>query len=270
MSSRSPIGVFDSGLGGISILRSMRQTLAHEDMVYMADSGYAPYGDRSPEWIAERSAAICEFLIHEGAKAIVVACNTVTTMAIRSLRERFADVPIVAIEPAVKPAAALTRTGVVGVMATSRTIGSPQFARLREQYGQGVEVIGQACPGLADFVEAGRLDDEEVRALVARFVQPLIAQHADILVLGCTHYAFLRPLIQNVAGAKVSVIDPVVAVASEVVRRLGDAGLLNDASSRGHTRFFTSGHPDQVGKVLDRLWPGDAVVYRAPGLSGSD
>ncbi|RZL11971.1 MAG: glutamate racemase [Rubrivivax sp.] len=270
MGNRAPIGVFDSGLGGLAVLRSMREAMASEDFIYMADSAYAPYGDRSPEWILHRSAAICEFLLQEGAKALVVACNTATTVAVRALRERFSPVPIVAIEPAVKPAAALTRSGVVGVMATSRTIGSAQFAHLREQYGRGLSILGQACPGLADLVEAGRFDDDELHQQVAHYVEPLIARGADTLVLGCTHYTFLRPIIQSVGGPAVTIVDPAIAVANEVVRRLREAQLLSDARGRGHTMFFTSGRPVRVGAVLERLWPPGGVVYRAPGLAGGD
>ncbi|MGC4060826.1 MAG: glutamate racemase [Aquabacterium sp.] len=270
MGNRAPIGVFDSGLGGVAILRAMRDVLPHEDMVYMADSGYAPYGDRSVEWIMARSMAICDFLVAEGAKALVVACNTATTVAVRALRERLGDLPIVAIEPAIKPAAAMTRSGVIGVMATSRTVGSEQFSHLRVQYGQGVDVIGQACPGLADLVEAGQLTGEEVREAVDRYVQPLIKQGADTLVLGCTHYTFLSKLIQEAGGPDVVIVDPAVAVASELVRRIRDHGLTSGALSRGHVRFFTTGRPDQVTRVLSSLWPGDAVVHRAPGLVGSD
>ena len=201
----SPIGIFDSGVGGLSVLREIRRALPSEDLLYAADSAYAPYGDRDPDVIQARALAVVRWLESRGAKAVVVACNTATGVAVDLLRERVA-LPIVAIEPAVKPAAALTRTGTVGVMATTRTLASPRFARLVSAHAQGVRIVTQACPGLVQLVEAGELASDDARALVAQYVGPLLQQGADVIVLGCTHYPFLTPLIAEAAGAQVTIV----------------------------------------------------------------
>lgn len=167
--SADPVGVFDSGVGGLAILREIRHELPGEDLLYVADSGHAPYGDKSTALIEERSLAIAEFLVSQHAKALVVACNTATGVAIKALRARF-QVPIVAMEPAVKPAAAHTRSGVIGVLATSRTIASDNFARLHERFGSEVKILMQACPGLVEQVEAGNLSGDRTRALVEQYV----------------------------------------------------------------------------------------------------
>lgn len=260
----APIGVFDSGLGGLSVLREVRDLLPHEDLVYVADSGAAPYGDRSGEFIEARAAAIAAFLVAEGAKAMVVACNTATAVAVRALRERFA-IPIVAIEPAVKPAAAMSRAGVIGVMATSLTLASENFRRLAEQYAQGARIVPQPCPGLVELVEGGRLEGPEVHGLVAAYVLPLLNDGVDTIVLGCTHYPFLLPVIRAVAGPAVNIIDPARAVAGELGRRLEAEGLLAEGKGHGGTRFLTSGSAAYVEAVLVTLWGRHAKVQSLPG-----
>ena len=262
-SKNVPIGVFDSGLGGLSVLREIRDLLPNEDLVYVADSGAAPYGDRTGEFIEARAAAIAEFLLGEGAKAMVVACNTATAVAVRALRERF-PIPIVAIEPAVKPAAAMSKTGVIGVLATSLTLSSENFRRLAEQYGQGARIVPQPCPGLVELVERGRLEGAEARALVSSYVLPLLNDGADIIVLGCTHYPFLMDVIRQVVGPSVSVIDPARAVASELRRRLDAGGLLSERSRDGEHRFLTSGEAPQVQSVLATLWGRKSKVESLP------
>ena len=216
--SSHPIGVFDSGVGGLSVLREIRRELPHESVLYVGDSGHAPYGDRPASYIQERSIAVTRALEELGAKAVVVACNTATGAAVDVLRETF-TLPIVAIEPAVKPAVAATRTGVVGVMATSVTLSSSKLLRLVGQYPAPGGTEMQACPGLAEQVERGDLDSPATRALVEQYVRPLVAKGADTIVLGCTHYAFLEPVIREVAGPGVAVIDPAAAVARELRRR---------------------------------------------------
>ena len=259
----TPIGVFDSGLGGLSVLREIRDLLPNEDLVYVADSGAAPYGDRTGEFIEARAASIAEFLLGEGAKAMVVACNTATAVAVRALRERF-PIPIVAIEPAVKPAAAMSRTGVIGVLATSLTLSSDNFRRLAEQYGQGARIVPQPCPGLVELVEQGRMDGAEARALVSSYVLPLLNDGVDTIVLGCTHYPFLMDVIREVVGPSVSVIDPARAVASELRRRLDAGGLLSERSRDGEHHFLTSGEAPQVQSVLTTLWGRKSRVESLP------
>ena len=261
----NPIGVFDSGVGGLTVLREIRRELPDEDLLYVADSEHAPYGDKSTEWIEARAVAIVEFLLSQRAKAIVVACNTATGVAIDMLRARF-TVPIVAMEPAVKPAAAHTRSGVIGVLATSRTIASDNFAKLHNRFGAEVKILMQACPGLVEQVEAGELTGDKTRALVEQYVLPLLAQKADTIVLGCTHYPFLVPLIREIAGPAVAIIDPSAAIARELRRRLERANLLSNESRAGKDRFWTSAKPDTARLVISQLWKADVDLQYMPHI----
>ena len=261
-----PIGVFDSGVGGLSVLREIRSELPGEDLLYVADSGHAPYGDKSTELIEARAVAIVEFLLSQHAKAIVVACNTATGVAIKMLRARF-SVPIVAMEPAVKPAVAITQSGVIGVLATSRTIASDNFARLHDRFGADVKILMQACPGLVEQVETGDLASGKTRALIKRYVLPLLEQRADTLVLGCTHYPFLAPLIQEIAGSSVAIIDPSAAIARELRRRLSSADLLSIEKRVGTEQFWTSAATDAAQSVITQLWQADVDVLRLPSNS---
>ena len=258
-----PIGVFDSGVGGLAILQQIRRELPGEDLLYVADSGHAPYGDKSTALIEERSLAIAEFLVSQHAKALVVACNTATGVAIKALRARF-QLPIVAMEPAVKPAAAHTRSGVIGVLATSRTIASDNFAKLHERFGSEVKILMQACPGLVEQVEAGNLSGDRTRALVEQYVLPLLGQHADTLVLGCTHYPFLAPLIREIAGNGVAIIDPSPAIARELRRRLTGTGLLSIQARAGNVRFWSSANSESTRMVISRLWEADIDLQQLP------
>ena len=187
------------------------------------------------------------------AKAIVVACNTATGVAIKMLRARF-SVPIVAMEPAVKPAVAHTRSGVIGVLATSRTIASDNFAKLHERFGADVKILMQACPGLVEQVEAGDLSGDKTRALIEQYVLPLLEQGADTLVLGCTHYPFLAPLIREIAGPTVTIIDPSAAIARELRRRLSGAGLLSIENRTGTEQFWTSAATGVAQPIITQLW----------------
>ena len=248
-----PIGVFDSGIGGLTVLREIRRELPLEDLLYVADSGHAPYGDKTPDAIVARSLSIAGFLFDQGAKAVVVACNTATAAAVAALRARY-SAPIIAMEPAVKPAVARTRSGVVGVLATSQTAASHRFVQLLGRFNAGAEVLVQPCPGLVERIEAGDLDDAATRALLRQYLVPLLDQGADTLVLGCTHYPLLTPLIQDLAGPDVLVMSSGAAVARQVRRRLEDADLLALAPGEGSERFWTSGAPDQARALIGRLW----------------
>lgn len=254
----APVGVFDSGVGGLSVLLEIRRQLPAERLIYVADSGHAPYGDKPPAYVQARAEHILAQLRRAGCKAVVVACNTVTGLSIQALRERHPDWPIVAIEPAVKPAVALTRSGIVGVLATRNTVASPGLARLIAAHAAGVRVLPQACPGWVERVERGELDGPETEAAVAQQVRPLLAVGADVLVLGCTHYPFLRPVIERVAGPSVTVLDPAPAVARELARRLAQAGLAAPGPAPGDVAFWTSGDLAQTQRVIALLW-GQAV-----------
>lgn len=252
--AHAPIGVFDSGVGGLSVLREIRRALPHETLCYVADSAYAPYGHRSVAYIENRARHIIDFLQTQGVKAVVVACNTVTGLVIQHLRQAFAQLPIVAIEPAIKPAMRHTRNGVVGVLATQQTIASPGLQRLLQTHAQGRQVLLQACPGWAEQVERGEVSGPSAQALVAQYVQPLLDEHVDTLVLGCTHYPFLAPLIQHLAGPGVTTIDPAPAVAQELARRLAQLQLLAPNTQIGRTDFWSSAPPHQTEGVLSTLW----------------
>jgi glutamate racemase len=264
-STANPIGVFDSGVGGLSVLREIRRQLPSENLIYVADSGNAPYGDKPQEFIEKRSLAITRFLLDLGAKAIVVACNTATGAAVASLRSRF-TLPIVAMEPAIKPAAAQTRTGVVGVLATRRTLASHNFVKLFERYGTEAEILPQACPGLVEQVEAGDLAGVKTRDLLERYLSPLLAKGADTLVLGCTHYPFLRALIREIAGPNVAVIDSSEAVARQLRHRLDVHRLLADTGREGQERFWSSGDPAIAGPIMEQLWRPGMKVSRLPEI----
>ena len=251
--SASPIGVFDSGVGGISVLKHIHTLLPNEDLIYVADSKFAPYGNKTPEFILERALWIADFLIAKGAKSLVVACNTATAAAVDLLRQTY-HLPIIGMEPAVKPAAAASKTGVIGVLATSGTLKSAQFAALLEHYGQQVEVVTQACHGLVECVERGELDSTATQDLLASYVQPLIAAGADTIVLGCTHYPFVRTLIENLVGDDVVLIDTGAAVAKELKRRLEDARLLNAETQIGQVGFWSNSTHADAEDIVMRLW----------------
>ncbi len=208
-----PIGVFDSGVGGLSVLREIHKLLPHEDLLYVADSAHALYGDKPKEFILERSTAIVEFFVSQQVKAIVVACNTATGAAVKELRPQY-TLPIIAMEPAVKPASERTQTGAIGVMATRRTLSSNNSQLLFARFADEVTIIPLACPGLVEQVERGELTTDKTRDLVGKCA-PLVERNVDFIVLGCTHYPFLAPLIQEIAGSAVSVIDSGLAIARD-------------------------------------------------------
>lgn len=254
-----PIGVFDSGLGGLSVLQAIHQALPSEDLLYAADSGHAPYGDRDEAHIIERSLCMVDFLVGSGAKLVVVACNTATVVAVERLRAAF-DIPIVAMEPAIKPAVAITRTGVVGVLATSRTLASPAVSRLCERHGADVNIRLQACPGLVTQVERGELDSAPTRELLAQYVLPLLAAGADTLVLGCTHYPFLEPAIRRLAGPDVNIVESAAAVAREVTRRTADLRHPGHGARLGQARFFTTADVTDARLRMSALWGSSVTV----------
>jgi len=261
-----PIGVFDSGVGGLSVLREIRALLPHEDVLYVADSAHVPYGDKPPAFVRARSMALSQFLLDQGAKAIVVACNTATAIAIADLRAHFA-VPIVGMEPAVKPASTHSRTRCIGVLATSGTLASDKFASLLARFGRDVEVHVQPCSGLVEQVERGALNSDATRALVEKYVTPLARRGVDTIVLGCTHYPFLRPVIAEFAGANVSIIDPNPAVARELRRQLERSHLRAPADHPGTEKFWTSAEPSSVQNVMNQLWGDPVAIMRLPTLT---
>lgn len=264
--NRQPIGVFDSGVGGLSVLREVRRVLVNEDLLYVADSAHVPYGDKPPAFVRSRAITLTQFLLDQGAKAIVVACNSATAIAIAALRARFA-IPIVGMEPAIKPAATQTRARSIGVLATSSTLTSEKFAGLLARFAGNVKVHVQPCPALVEHVERGDLTSDRTRALVNQYVSPLVDCGVDTLVLGCTHYPFLRALIADVAGPGVEVIDPNPAVARELRRQLDRGHLRAPADHRGAERFWTSAEPKDAERVMRQLWGATLVLLRLPKLA---
>lgn len=255
------IGVFDSGVGGLSVLREIRALLPDVDVEFVADSAYAPYGPRTPEWIQQRSAVLTGFLLERGAQAIVVACNTATVAAATTLRAAY-DVPIVAMEPAVKPAASATKTGVVGVLATVGTLKSAKFAALLDQFAAEITVIAQPGVGLVEQVEAGDLDGPQTRELVKARIAPMLEADADVIVLGSTHFHFLRDLVQEIAGPDVTVVDTGAAVARRLIAVLAESDLSIGEGSA--TAYWTSGEPAAASLVISRLIGADVVARPLP------
>ncbi len=244
------IGVFDSGVGGLSVLREMRVQLPAARLLYFADSAHVPYGPRPLEEVRGFSFAIADFLLLQGAEAIVVACNTASAAALHALRARLAA-PIVGMEPAVKPAVEQSHSGVVAVLATPATFQGALFASVVERFAHGVEVIPQVCPGLVEQIERGELDTPGTEALLRPCIEPLLERGIDALVLGCTHYPFVRPLIERICGPGVRVIDPSAAVARQVRRVISAADVLPEGD--GCTIYFTSGDVAQFERALQAL-----------------
>ena len=258
------IGVFDSGVGGLSVLRALHTRLPAAPLHYLADSAYAPYGDRSADEVIARCGLLTEHLRAQGARMIVVACNTATTLAIGSLRQRWPDLPFVGVEPGVKPAVAISRNRRIGVMATRRTIGSERLRSLVKEHAADCEVVLQACPGLADAIETGRLDDAQMRTLLRTHCEPLAAAGVDTVVFGCTHYPFVADTLQSLLGPQVRLIDTAEAVAQRAEAVWQGLGLPPGANG---LRLETTGDP-LVLSVLARRWLGVTTEARRVTIGG--
>ena len=276
MTSDAPIGIFDSGVGGLSVLRHVRAQLPHEHVLYFADSSFAPYGDKPEHVLTERVLAIGAFLISQGAKAIVVACNTATVAAIAALRERYPALPIVGVEPGLKPAAAATRSSIVGVLATERTLAGNKFLQLRDQIAAatGARFLLQPCHGLADQIEFGTLDSNDTDALLRRFILPLLDAGADTLVLGCTHYPLVQASIEAVIASaterRVTLIDTGEAVARHLARLLETGGIARAPSTTparldGYTSASATALAAAFSSLLGLAPPTHEVVMDAAG-----
>lgn len=252
------IGMFDSGLGGLSVLREIRSLLPAEDVLYYADSAYCPYGQRTPAEIIARAALITGALVQRGAKVIVVACNTATSVALMDLRAS-TGVPIIGMVPAVKPAVAASRAGRVAVLATPTTASGEMLAELIEEHAAGISVTTVGAPGLADLVEAGQIAGDHVKAALEPLLDPLRSRKIDKLVLGCTHYPFLRDTIAELLGPDIEIVDSGEAIARRTRSVLHDRDALRTGDNGGSLRLLTSGDPTIVGGVVERLlgerWP---------------
>ena len=258
--SSAPIGIFDSGVGGLSVLRQIRVQLPHENLIFFADQGHVPYGPRLLEQVQAFSEAITRFLLEQGSKLIVVACNAASAAALYHLRETFPTVPFVGMEPAVKPAAEQTQSGVVGVLATPATFQGELYASVLERFASGVMVMQDTCPGLVSQIEKGELDSPATRTILENALKPMLAHGIDRVVMGCTHYPFVIPLIEAIVGPQVKVIDPAPAVARQVGRMLAARGLQTAQTKPGQVRYLTSGNPEKLAKLLPRLLGAQEVV----------
>ena len=256
MNNQSPIGLFDSGVGGTSIWHEVHRLLPHENTVYFADSHNAPYGDKTQAEIIALSKQKVEFLLEKHAKIIVVACNTATTNAMKVLRHDY-DVPFIGLEPAIKPAAALTKTGHIGVLATKRTIISEQYQQAALAY-QNVTVHSQIGYDLVGLIESGNINTQEMDALLQQYLSPMLAQNIDQLVLGCTHYPYLKANLQRLLPADITIIDSGVAVARQTKHILEAHGLLNASGKLGQNEFYTNGDL----AVLQSFVPDETHVYQ--------
>jgi glutamate racemase len=237
------IGVFDSGVGGLSVLTEIRRLLPRSDLLYLADQERAPYGVRSLDEVAAMANDVTGWLLDRGATVVTIACNTASAAALHQLRALHPGVPFVGMEPAVKPAAVRTTSGVIGVVATSATFQGELFASVVQRHSQGARIVTQACPSWVELVEASMIDGPEARARVERCLAPILDEGADTLVLGCTHFGYLVPLIGQVAGPALTIIDPAPAVARQVAR------IASDHPGEGRLRLATSGDPDRLARV---------------------
>lgn len=255
---RLPVAVFDSGLGGLTVLRALQEQLPCEDYLYFADTRFLPYGDRTETFLKQRGVLISQALEQRGVKALVIACNTATAAAAEAIRAAV-DIPVVAMEPAVKPAAARSKTGKIAVLATTRTVGSPRFQRLLEQFASHVQVIVQACPGLAEAIEGYGPESHEVGVLLDRFVGPLATSGVDVVALGCTHYPWVAGQIARRLPPGIQLLDTGEAVARQLSRLLASAN--TQGGGLGRVSLATSGQPQSVRATVDRLWGGDASLH---------
>ena len=276
-----PIGVFDSGVGGLTVLRAIHQLMPDEPLLFLADQAHVPYGPRKLEEVRHFSEAITRFLLDQSARLIVVACNAASAAALKYLRMTFPHVPFVGMEPAVKPAAEHSHSGVVGVLATPATFQGELYASVVERFGHGVKLLQHTCPGLVAQIEAGDFNGAETRRILEEALHPMLAQGIDTVVLGCTHYPIVIPLIQQIVGPQVRVIDPAPAVARQVQRLLVASDLLElDATIQEPAfphhlhmlQLYTSGKPKHLEGLLPSLLgeiaPVNRLVWKAGKLVG--
>jgi glutamate racemase len=266
------IGIFDSGVGGLSVLKALRTQLPEASVLYFADQAHVPYGPRPLEEVRQYSEAITRFLLAEGARVIVVACNAASAAALHFLREKYPQVPFVGMEPAVKPAAQATKSGIVGVLATPATFQGALYASVVERFADNVTLLQNVCNGLVQQIELGELIAAKTRSILEEALRPMLARGIDTIVLGCTHYPFVIPLIQEIAGKGVNVIDPAPAVARQT-KRLWDhldlhtgangAGSEVDRGANPLTVFFTSGDVEKFRQILQQLLGENGIVLHA-------
>ncbi len=253
--NNQPIGIFDSGLGGLSVWQELVKILPHESIIYFADQKNCPYGERSPEEITHLSSQIVDFFLEKNCKMVVVACNTATSASIHHLRKKYA-LPFVGMEPAVKPAALLTQTGKVGVIATKGTLSGERFHEIKNKYAQDVEVFVQVGHGLVECIEAGEWESPQTEELLKTYLEPMLEEGIDQLVLGCTHYPFLKKAIQHITQGKVNIINPAIAVAKQTQRLLIECDLLHESQeAKPIYSFYSSKDTQEMQRLLEHIAP---------------
>lgn len=248
-----PIGVFDSGVGGISVLRELVKQMPNEDYIYFGDSIHAPYGTKSLEEVRELTISNIQFLLEEGAKSIVVACNTATSAAVAKLRTMYPELPLVGIEPAIKPAVLYKKNSRVIVMATPMTLGQEKFQKLMSLYENMADIVPLPCPGLMEFVEKGKLNGDDLMKYFAELFRAVSNKKIDSIVLGCTHYPFVKDAIQSFIGDDVVIFDGGEGTAREMKRRLNEAGMLNISDRKGEVKFINSRNTEEELKLCEYL-----------------
>ena len=249
----APIGFFDSGLGGLSVLKKALEMMPNENYIYYGDSKHAPYGEKTPQEIKELSFNAMEILIQKGVKAIVIACNTATSAAAKELREYYKDIPIIGIEPALKPAIKLHETGAVIVMATKATLTQEKFKTLMDNYGEHRDIIPLPCPGLVEFIESGNLNGEDVKNFLREKLNPYMDREISSIVLGCTHYPFVKDVIQDIVGEKVDIIDGSSGTVRELKRRLEENNIESESKKKGNLDIFNSLEDKKILELSKKL-----------------
>ncbi len=258
---QQPIGIFDSGIGGLSICHAVKDILPEEDVLYFADVEFSPYGTKSQEMIAQRSEYIVNHLVEQGCKLIVVACNTATVNSIALLRSKY-SVPIVGVEPGVKPAALTSKKGVIGVLATEQTLRSESFQRLKSIYDSRVKIETKACPDFVSLVENLEHESESAVAIAEQYIRPLLQVGCDQLILGCTHFSFLMEAIEEVVQKEANIIDTAVPVVMEIKKQLLNRNINNALGLQGTTHFWTSGDSSKTARTISNLWGQEVQVLQ--------
>lgn len=254
MANNQAIGVFDSGVGGLSVLSAIHQHLPHENLLYLADAKYVPYGEKEAAFIVERCLKITNYFITQSVKAMVIACNTATAAAAAILRERYPHLPLIAMEPAVKPASQATRSGKIGVLATSGTLKSAKFAALLDRFASDISVFAQPCPGLVERIELGDLTGADTRQLLSQYLQPMLDNGCDTIILGCTHYPFLRPLLNELLPVHIKIIDTGEAVARYLQSTLIKLDQQTNSLGEATIDLRTTGDLAVFDKTVSYLW----------------
>lgn len=249
----APIGVYDSGVGGLSVLRAIHSQLPFEATLYFADQAKVPYGERPLEEVRKLGEGAARMMMEQGAKLIVIACNTASAASLRHLRALYPDFPLVGMEPAVKPAAEQTLSGKVGVLATPSTFQGELYASVVERFAQDVQVFQATCPGLVRQIEKGYLETSKTRRILEEAIGPMLKEGVDTFVMGCTHFPFVIPLIRKIAGEDVRVIDPAPAIARQTERLLSQFDLLRTSTTKPTHSYFTSGDPGRFSRSLEQL-----------------